>query len=90
MATGLNYSLDGALDRFLETSHVSDVPGVVVLTLSVCVAVHPSHSSGQTDGHADLNFGKEVKRNDIQVRVKGQSLQGKKFYCHLNCLSPRC
>ncbi len=57
------------------TSHVSDVMGVIVLTLFVCLCVCVSVcylSHGRTYRHIDLNFGMKVKWKDIQVKFIGQ------------------
>ncbi len=55
--------------------------GVIVLTasvcVSVCVSVRPSHSPGRTDGHTGLNFGMEVKWEDIKVKLVGQGHRSK-------------
>ncbi len=51
------------------TTHISDMMGLIVLTsfgcVSVCPSVCPSHDPGRTDRLTDLNFGMEVKWNNI-------------------------
>ncbi len=49
----------------LFTPHVSDVSGVIVLTLCVCLAVCPSRYKSQKDRCTDLKFGMEAKWEDI-------------------------
>ena len=48
---------------------ISDVTGVLVLTLCVCPSVCPpvrlSHYPSQTNRHTDLNIGLNVKWKDI-------------------------